>query len=83
MTTEQAMPVAPGSEMTLDSMSKDECVQLLRNILGAVVSKFPNHRVSVSSSELVRAELGDFKLTIRPTDDGRYIEDVKVEAVLK
>lgn len=83
MPLEHIMPIPAGSQLTLDSMSSAESIQLLRNMLVAVTLKFPGQTVDISSSEMVRATLADYKFVIQPTADGQYIDSIKIKGSTK
>ena len=79
MTLVHKMPVDSGAQLTLDSMSPDEALQLVRNILCAVVAQMPDGKARITGSEMVKAQLSSFKLAIQPTPDGLYIEHIAIE----
>jgi hypothetical protein len=77
---EYLMPVTPGAQLTLESMSPTECIQLLRDIISALALQCPDKTAVLSGEELVRAHEAEFKMTIRPTPCGKFIEDIRIEA---
>lgn len=78
MPVEHLMPVPPEPNLTLDSMSSAECIQLLRDIVVALALRNPGSDVTLSGSELVRAHDTVFKMTLRPTEDGTFVEDIRI-----
>jgi hypothetical protein len=75
------MPVDAGAQLTLDSMSRDEALQLVRNILHAVVAQMPGGKAHITGEEMVKATLSSFKLGITPSECGRYIDHIKIEVI--
>jgi hypothetical protein len=73
------MPVDAGAQLTLDSMSKDEALQLVRNMLCAAVAQMPDGKAYITGSEMVKAQLSSFKLSIQPSQDGQYIDFIRIE----
>lgn len=78
---EHAMPIAPGTQVTLDDMPAEEALRLVRNILCAVVRQMPNSKAHISGSQMVCAQPSVFKMQIQPSACGQYIDFINLEIV--
>lgn len=78
---EHAMPIAPGTQVTLDDMPAEEALRLVRNILCAVVRQMPNSEAHISGSQMVCAQPSVFKMQIQPSACGQYIDFINLEIV--
>lgn len=76
-----AMPISPGTTLTLDCMPAQEALELLRNILCATVAQLPGDRVYISGAQMVCAQQSAFKMQIQPSDCGQYIDFINLEVI--
>lgn len=81
MVLKHVMPVQEGSALTLDSMSSEESIQLLRNIVGALANKQAG-LAEITGDEMVRAQLSEIKFTILPSPCGQYIEEIRIYSLM-